>query len=46
MREHVMQFPGDAAPLGQRGRGGLALACVLELGQQQFGAVLALAAAG
>ncbi len=43
--EHVVQLAGDAAPLGQRGRSGLALACVLELGQQQLGAVLALAAA-
>ena len=40
-----MQLAGDAAALGQRGRGSLALACVLELGHQQFGAVLALPAA-
>ena len=40
-----MQLAGDAAALGQRGRGGLALARVLELGHQQLGAVLALAAA-
>ena len=45
MREHVVQFAGDAAPFGQGGRGGLGLAGVLELGQEQFGAVLALPAA-
>ena len=40
-----MQLPRDAAPLGQRSRRGLALARVLELGQQQFGVILALPAA-
>jgi len=43
--EHVVQLAGDAAAFGQRGRGGLGLLRVLELGQQQLGAVLALAAA-
>ena len=43
--EHVVQLAGDAAALGQRRGGGLALACVLELGHQQFGAVLAFPAA-
>ena len=45
MREHVVQFAGDAAALGERGRGCLARTCVLELGQEQFGANLALPAA-
>ena len=43
--EHVVQLSGDAAAFGQRGRGSLGLPRVLELGQQQLGAVLALPAA-
>ena len=45
MGEHVVQLAGDAGPFGERGRGGLRLAGVLELGHEQFGAVLALPAA-
>ncbi len=45
VREHVVQLPRDTAPLGQRGRRGFALTRVLELGQQQLGAVLALPSA-
>jgi hypothetical protein len=43
--EHVVQLAGDVAAFGQRGRGGLGLPRVPELGQQQLGPVLALAAA-
>src|SRR5258708_23511039 len=43
--EHVVQLAGDAAALGQGGRGRLRVTCVLELGQEYLGAVLALPAA-
>jgi hypothetical protein len=38
--EHVVQLAGDAAALGQRGRGRLGVPCVLELRQEYLGAVL------
>ena len=40
--EHVVEFTRDAAALGECRRGCLCLAGVLQLGHQQFGAVLAL----
>ena len=41
VREHVVEFTRDAAALGERRGGCLCLAGVLQLGHQQFGAVLA-----
>jgi hypothetical protein len=40
-----MQLTRDAASFGERSRGCLGVTCVLELGQEQFGAVLAFPAA-
>ena len=37
-----MQLAGDPAALGDRGRAGLLIVRVLELGEQQLGVVLAL----
>ena len=41
MGEHVVQLAGDPAALRDRRRPQLLLACVLELGEQQLGRVLA-----
>ena len=42
VREHVVQLAGDPPALGYRRRAGLLVACILELRQQDLGAVLTL----